>query len=290
MDHPPQPKASFYNYRLFVLVPAALFLLCLGILVNNFLNTGEFVSRGLELKGGTVVSLSIPAQIDINSLQQHLSAKFPSAAVREARGLSGYEVSIEAAAETDTNKLLEEVRSQGIPTEKHSIRSVGAALGASFFQQVQLGLIVSFALMSLVVFVMFRAYSSSIAVILSAVFDIIETLAIMQLLGMKLTLASFAGLLMIIGYAVDAEILLNSRIIKTGSAIPIPQRVSGAIKTGMTMTLTAMVALAVLLVSNLSSILSEIAAVILIGLSVDMLNTWVQNVAIIRRHAEKKGL
>ena len=58
----------------------------------------------------------------------------------------------------------------------------------------------------------------------------------------------------------------------------------------MTMTLTTSAALTVLLLSNLSPILSEIASVILIGLAVDTINTWIQNVAIIRGYAEKKGL
>ena len=275
--------------KAFVIISVLVFFLCIGILVNSFITTGDFAKRGLELKGGTVVSVNLQSPVDTKSLKSSLSATFPEIDIKEVRGISGYEVSLELSADADTNKVLAELNKLGISTEKYSIRSVGAALGASFFQQVQVGLIASFILMSIVVFIMFRAYAPSIAVIMSAVFDIVETLAIMQILNINLTLPSFAALLMLVGYSVDTDILLTSRVTKNQS-IPIPERVKGAFKTGMTMTLTTSAALTVLLLSNLSPILSEIASVILIGLAVDTINTWIQNVAIIRGYAEKKGL
>ncbi len=291
MDQQPvQAKRSFYNYKAFVLISIALFVFCIGILANNYFTTGDLFKRGIELKGGTIIGLGLPDQIDTVKLQTALSSKFQQISIREVRGLSGYEILIETSADADINKILEEVKSLGISTEKQSVRSVGAALGSSFFQQVQVGLIASFILMSIVVFMMFRAYAPSIAVIISAVFDIVETLAIMQIIGMDLTLSSFAALLMLVGYSVDTDILLTSRVMKTGSAIPIPERVKGAVKTGLTMTTTTVVALVVLLISNISPVLSEIASVLLIGLLVDTVNTWIQNVAIIRRYAENKGL
>ena len=283
-------RFKFYNYKAFFLISIALFLLCIGILVNNFLQTGDFVKRGIELQGGTLVSLNLPTPADTAKIQNSLAPKFQGVIVKEIRGVSGYELSVEAASTADPNKILEELKSLGLSTEKHSIRSVGAALGSSFFQQVQVGLIVSFILMSIVVFIMFRAYAPSIAVILSAIFDIVETMAFMQVFGIELTLSSFAALLMLVGYSVDTDILLTSRVMKTGSSIPIPERVKGAMKTGMTMTLTTMAALLVLLISNLSPVLSEIASVLLIGLALDTVNTWIQSVAIIRRYAEKKGI
>ncbi len=282
-------KRSFYNYKAFVMISLVLFLVCIGILVNSFLTTGDFVKRGIELKGGAIISLNVPSSIDSKKLES-LSSKFPGISVREIRGVSGYEISIEGPANIDINKILTEAKSLGISTDRYSVKSVGAAMSATFFQQVQIGLIVSFILMSIVVFLMFKAYAPSLAIILSAVFDIVETLAFMNVFGIELTLSSFAALLMLIGYSVDTDILLTSRLMKTGSSIPIPERVKGAIKTGMTMVLTTLTALTVLLISNLSPVLSQIAAVLIIGLLVDMVNTWIQNVAIIRRYAEKKGL
>src|SRR3989338_94196 len=290
MDAPIPAKRSFYNYKLFVLISIAVLLVSVGILVNSYLSTGDFLKRGLELKGGTVISLTLPQPVDVNSVQASLAPKFRSITVREIRGLSGYELSVESPAEADYKQILSELQSLGISTEKQSVRTVGAALGASFFQQVQLGLIVSFILMGIVVFILFRTFAPSIAVIAAAVTDIIETMAVMNVLGINLSLPTFAALLMLIGYSVDTDLLLTSRVLKSGSELPIPERIKGAVKTGLTMTGTTSVALAVLMISNLSPVLSEIASVLLIGLLLDTINTWIQNVAIIRRYAEKKGL
>lgn len=286
----PAAKKTFYNYKAFVIFSVAFLVVCIGILINNQLTIGEMFKRGPELKGGTVISLSLAEQVDINKLKTVLDSKFPGISVREIRGVSGYGIDIQATEGADANKILDEVNALGISTGKKSVRTVGAALGESFFQQVQVGLVASFILMSIVVFLMFRAYAPSLAVIAAAFSDIVETLAAMQIFGISLTLPTFAALLMLIGYSVDTDILLTSRVMKSGSAIPIPDRIKGAFKTGMTMNLTTIAALTVLLISNLSPILSEIASVLLIGIAFDMVNTWIQNVAIIRSYAEKKGL
>ena len=291
MDNQILQKRNFYNYKLFVTGSIALLVICIAILANSYFTTGDFLKRGLELKGGTIIVLNLADQaVDINGLQARLSSKFADVTVREARGITGYEVSIEAPADAGTNSILKELQDSGIPTERSSIRSVGAALGAAFFQQVQLGIIVSFILMAIVVFIMFRTYAPSLAVILAAVSDIIETMAIMNILGIKLTLPTFAALLMLIGYSVDTDMLLTSRVLKSRNELPIPERIKGAFKTGMTMNFTTIAALSVLFISNLSAVLSEIASVLIIGIILDMVNTWIQNVAIIRRYAEKKGL
>ncbi len=290
MENQPTQKKSFYNYKLFVLISVAVFLVSVGILLNSYFTTGDFLKRGLELKGGTTITLNLQQQIDTNFLQSRLSTKFLDISIREIRGVSGYEVAIEATADVDKDALLKEIQLSGISTEKYSVRNVGAALGASFFQQVQLGLVVSFILMAIVVFLMFRTFAPSTAVLAAVICDIVETMALMQVLGINLTLSTFAALLMLIGYSVDTDMLLTSRVLRSGSSIPIPERIKGAFKTGMTMNITTIAALSVLFISNLSPVLSEIASVLIIGISFDMVNTWIQNVAIIRRYAESKGL
>jgi len=61
-------------------------------------------------------------------------------------------------------------------------------------------------------------------------------------------------------------------------------------KTGMTTAGTTIGALAVLYISSVSSVLSQIASVLLIGLVLDIVNTWIQNAAIIKWYAVRKGI
>ena len=118
--------------------------------------------------------------------------------------------------------------------------------------------------------------------------DIIVTLAIVDLMGMKLSTGGIAAFLMLIGYSVDTNVLLNTRVLKrkNGSVF---ERVIGAVKTGMMMTLTTMGALIVGIIFVQSAVIKQIMIIVLIGLVVDMINTWIQNVGILRWYMDRKS-
>jgi len=137
--------------------------------------------------------------------------------------------------------------------------------------------------------VIFRTFVPSTAVILAAVFDIIVTLALMQVFSIELSLASFAALLMLIGYSIDTDILLTTRVIRTRED-SVAARTRGAFKTGMTMTLTTLGVMAAIILTTTSPVLFAIASVLLLGLAIDIINTWLMNATIIRWYAERKGL
>ena len=54
------------------------------------------------------------------------------------------------------------------------------------------------------------------------------------------------------------------------------------------MTLTTIVALIVVLLVGKSAILNQIMTILLIGLCVDLINTWIQNAGLLRWFMEKK--
>jgi preprotein translocase subunit SecF len=126
------------------------------------------------------------------------------------------------------------------------------------------------------------------AVMLSAFSNIIMTLAIVDLVGMKVSTAGIVAFLMLIGYSVDTDILLTTRLLKkhksTNAAL------LGAFKTGTTMTITSIIAVAValILVFSFESVLNQIFTILLIGLSFDLFNTWITNASIIKWHIETK--
>lgn len=128
----------------------------------------------------------------------------------------------------------------------------------------------------------------SVAVILAAASDLIITLAIVNLLGIKISTAGIAAFLMLIGYSVDTDILLSTRVLKrTGGTVF--DRVISAVKTGLTMNFTTLAAVTIALIVSKSAVISQIMTILLIGLIVDMMNTWLQNVGILRWFLEKKG-
>jgi preprotein translocase subunit SecF len=125
---------------------------------------------------------------------------------------------------------------------------------------------------------------------MSAMSDILMTLAFMQVLGVDLSLAGLAALLMLIGYSVDTDIMLTSRLLKESEDRTMKEKLRRAIKTGLTMTLTTIGALIALLLSAISPVLSQIATVLLIGLVFDIMNTWLMNSVILKWYCERKGV
>ena len=142
--------------------------------------------------------------------------------------------------------------------------------------------------MGAVIALLFREPVISGAVMLAAFSDIVESYALMSLLGIKLSMPTIAALLMLIGYSVDSDILLTTRILKRREG-RIVDRIFDAMITGLTMEATTLAAVtAILLLSN-AAVLQEIATVLLLGISVDVINTWIQNAGIIKWRLEEVG-
>ncbi len=126
------------------------------------------------------------------------------------------------------------------------------------------------------------------AVMLSAFADIIMTLALVNIVGIKLSMAGIVAFLMLIGYSVDTDILLTTRLLKrhegTNAAL------LGAFKTGTTMTLTSIIAItaALIVVFPFASVLNQIFIILLMGLGFDLFNTWITNASIIKWYVSTK--
>jgi preprotein translocase subunit SecF len=120
----------------------------------------------------------------------------------------------------------------------------------------------------------------------------------MNIVGIELSLGTVAALLMLIGYSVDSDILLTTRVLKRRGT---PQEnISNAMHTGVTMTTTTLAALvAMYIISTFSyvlsptfsqiTLLSNISIVLIFGLVADMMNTWMLNTSILRWHVTSVG-
>jgi len=157
-------------------------------------------------------------------------------------------------------------------------------------------IVVSFCLMAIVVFMIFRTFIPSVAVVLSAFSDIVIAAAFIVILGIELSFGTVAALLMLIGYSVDSDILLTTRLLKRRGNLD--DKVTSAMTTGLTMTGTTLAALLMMyFVSTYSylivpsfpqiSIISDISAVLLFGLAADLMNTWMLNTGILKWHLSK---
>jgi preprotein translocase subunit SecF len=144
--------------------------------------------------------------------------------------------------------------------------------------------------MSIVIFLSFRTFVPAAAVVLSAFADMVMTAAVMNIIGIPLSLGTLAALLMLIGYSVDSDILLTNRVLKRQGKLN--EKLAGAFHTGIIMTSTTLAAASAMFVVSwfgAVQIIYEISAVLLIGLLFDIMNTWLTNVGILKWYVQKGG-
>ena len=369
----PNPYSG--NYKLLVIVP--LLLVVASLLIIGFPGSPYAIKKGVDFKGGTLVTMQSDAGVDAAALSDELTAKgFPVSSVKSLQNPQGYEVEVEierdekltraeelkssffakidevsrlesdvlvtnqsseaiqkysearreidgiadelfaialmpqgASAYQSSNELkaaaasaykkvlddnsqkLSDALSGMVAYETISFNEVSSSLSAKFIDRALMVIVYSTILVSIVVFIIFRTLIPSAAVLLGAACDIILALGAMGLFGIPLTLASFAALLMLIGFSLDTDVLLTMRVIKRREGTA-RQRAYEAMKTGTTMSMALLVSfICLFILASLTHINTyyEISAVAIAGLVGDLAATWLLNAPIVLAYAEKRG-
>jgi preprotein translocase subunit SecF len=252
------------------------------------------IPLSIDFKGGTVISVyDVPEGVDIAAL---FGEKFALDVHQSTiKDLSGAEIGKSLEVDEffkgqESVEVTDYIISLGISKENIEVRDISPAITGLFISQSIKAVLFAFLFMAVVVFWRFKTLVPSFAVILSAFSDIITTLAIMIILQIQLSLGSFVALLLLIGYSVDTDILLTTRLLVKKKKRE-QERIKEAMKTGLTMAGTTIFAMSVLWIVATATLLKEIAVVILIGLLIDLVNTWIQNLGILWWYIEgdKRG-
>jgi len=283
------------HYKLFMFISLTILLLSFVQIGYQTYTTGSFINKGISLKGGVSFTV-LDTDYNVKQLQKDLTDLYPKnefeiSAISSLGEQKGIVVSADIS---DNDKVLEESMNKDIARITGSgditIKRMGSSLAEGFFREIVLCMLVGFVFMSIVVFMLFKTFAPSAAVILSGITDIIVPIAITNLMGIKISTAGIAAFLMLIGYSVDTDIVLTTRLVKNKDGTPI-ERTLSAFKTGIMMTTTSIAAVAIGLMMSSSEVLREIFTILLIGLIVDIPSTWIQNVGILRiylEHEDKK--
>ncbi|MEM0154325.1 MAG: hypothetical protein QW814_00630 [Methanothrix sp.] len=170
-----------------------------------------------------------------------------------------------------------------VPFTSYSYEEVTPTLGAFFLSHMIQIIIAAFIIIAISVFAVFRIPIPSLAVVFGAGNDILIALGAMGAFGIPMGLASVGGLLMLIGYSIDTEMLSSIRILKR-SEDTVTHRAFSTMKTGTTMTAAAIISFATLFVIAYVFYIPtyiEIAGVALFGLIGDIFTTWFGNTVMI---------
>lgn len=288
-------KSDWYDkyYKFLLIIPIIILVLSLAYIGYFYSKHNDFFLKDTTLSGGTTITLI--ADTDVIALESALKQEFPDLSIRKLTDIrTGKATSfiIETSKEPDLLKsALEKFLGYELTDKNSTIEFTGPSLSQSFYKQLILALIISFVLMSITIFVIFRTFVPSLAVIFAVFADIIMPLALIDLLGMRLSAAGIAAFLMLIGYSVDTDVLLTTRAIRTKGGT-VNQRIYRAFKTGSFMTTTALIAVlpAFFIVSTLPESFRQIFLILSLGLFADLVNTWLTNASIIKWYCVKKKI
>ncbi|MEI8003632.1 MAG: protein translocase subunit SecF, partial [Methanothrix sp.] len=244
----------------------------------TYLSTGSPVKLGIEFTGGTLVT--VPS----TESEEKVAAEFASYPMVDIRNVgSRYMLQFGPMSESEYTQLAKLANAK---FDSPEIRHSGPIYSKELQAQVIRYLPLSFLLMAIVVFLVFREPMISLLVVICAIADILIAAASMNLTGVQLSLGTVAALLMLIGYSVDTDILLSMRVLKRKGSVE--EKIKGAMGTGLMMTGTTIAAVfSLIMVSNFlylivpsftrMDIIADMSTVLIFGLAADIFNTWVTN-------------
>jgi len=278
----PEVDYTRYSNRQLVAIPLAVLALALLVLAAWFAMTGSPVALGVDFTGGS--EITVETTLSQDEVRQSFDESVVSVqGVQNGDGASGaqqYVVTFDQSA--NITQITNTGEANGDMTVLRS-GSTSPVFGAENQRLAVVGLGVAFVGMSLLAFALFRSFVPSIAIVISAFSDIVIPVAIMNLVGIKLSLGTVAALLMLIGYSVDSDILLNNHVLRRSGGFY--ESTYRAMQTGVTMTLTSIAAMAVMAVTATFfgiDLMASIGLVLVLGLTADLMNTYMLNVTLLR--------
>lgn len=266
-----------------------LILIPIILMILSLLYLGIFgLDEGVDLKGGTLVSVE---------LKQPMTESQVTSTIQNGLGVGEVETSISGNVATVTiSGDVDQAQFTQLFSDQFNIlsfRSVGALLSDAAMSQIAYALVFAFVFMAITVFFVFRDLVPSAAIVLSAACNISIAVGSMSLFGIPLSVASVGAILMLIGYGVDTDILLTTRLLRRHHG-SLEDRAEGACRTGITLTFAALASMIVLylvvkIIMPTASVLEDISAVLIMGLLSDLLSTWLMNLGILKWHMERGG-
>ena len=282
------------NYKWLLLIWVVISLFVFGQLIYMYVTTGDVMHKDVSLTGGTVITVYSTQQINVNDLTSVLTKEIGPIFVNQIEDITTGKhtaFSVETKADANvTTSALEGYLGYNLTSENSTTQISGSELGQSFYKQLVFALILAFLLMGITVFIIFKVPIPSLAVIQCGIIDTLGALVVANLFGIRMSSAGIAALLMLAGYSVDTDILLTTRVLKRRGENKINARIQSAFKTGITITLTALITTLTGYFIVSAPVLKQIFFVLSAGLVFDSVGTWIGNAAIIKWYCEKKNI
>ncbi|RLI51881.1 MAG: hypothetical protein DRP09_18755, partial [Candidatus Thorarchaeota archaeon] len=282
------------HYKKLFAIPLLIVLVSLAILYANYAETGDIIKKDVTLKGGLIVTVYTDASLEI--VESAIKEAYPDADISARRLIEfgtekqiGLIIEASDITEEELKPVLEKALGVELTRDNYSVEEAKSTLGEAFYKQMLIAILLALLFMAVVVFITFRTFIPSLAVVFAAFADMTVTLAVLNLLDIKLSTAGIAAILLLLGYSIDTDILMTTRVLKRREGT-IYERIKSSVKTGLTMTSTTLVALIAGYIVSQSIVIKQMFTIIIIGLIVDVIMTYLMNAGLLVWYAKKKNV
>jgi preprotein translocase subunit SecF len=289
---------TFYekNYKKLMFISYGILIFSIFFIGYKYVTTGDVIERDISLKGGVLATL-YNENLSLNDIEAYLKANVKDFSIRSLTDLNtGKQTGLIIEVADITEPQLKELLSRRITNinfnnkEEYDPSITSMQFGQSFYKGLLIAILCAFVFMSIVVFISFRTFIPSIAVISAALTDMLGALVVVDLIGIKLSAAGIVAFLLVIGYSIDTDILLTTRLLKRREGGSLYERLKHSITTGLTMTTAAIVALGIGYFVAIPLELKQIFLIIVIALFFDIIATWGGNAGILIYYCKKKNI
>lgn len=267
--------------RNMVAIPLALSIIFLIML----LTLGLPISR--DFKGGTLLTVRDVEKVpDVNHVKSQVES-LTGLTVDVRTTYNGFDIETDALGGNAENLIKNMLfTSFDIGENSITVGALGPIVNSAQIVQILTFGVVAFITMGVIIFI-FRRRIAATTVLIAAGLDIIGILGLMTLFRVPVGLTSIIGILITLGYVIDTNTFLASRLLKGAGGDP-RENIGETMKTGLAMSAVALAILASINILTTASQISELTFAVIFGIIVNIVNTWFLSSVIILRHFERK--
>ncbi|NAZ26139.1 MAG: hypothetical protein GU343_01190 [Nanoarchaeota archaeon] len=275
------------NYKKFLMISILILVIFVGIILFNYFKYGYIINKSITISGGYVTLINNNYHITNSEIQNVLNQMNITDYVLYSTPNIVY---IESGKEINgtllINLLNQDYNIKLLPTDI-SIQQYSSLVGNLIFNQFLFFVILAMVLTAFVIFIAFRASKITLNIISTILFDIIGLLAILSITKYPIGANGFIGMLMILGFAIDNNVVLSTNIVKEKDK-PFIERVRMSFRVGMLMEIIALYTLLLLYFIVPEPSVDEFAFVLSIAIILDLLYYLIGNIPLYKYFEAKK--
>ena len=199
---------DFMKHRkIFLSISAAIMIGSILLLMTRGLNLG------IDFTGGNVihVELSKNERISVGEVREIVGAVLQGNVMIQEIGDAAFIIRIQEDEEDVRNKVFDALRSKYADIQVLGFEKVGPAVGAELRREALIGLAI--ALLAILAYITYRfQFRFAIVSVLALIHDSMAVLGAFSLTGMEVNSTFIAAILTIVGYSLNATIIIIDRI------------------------------------------------------------------------------